>query len=52
MLGGFLSPSIIGWIKETTGSLSGGLYAISALLVAGALLLLVNRPPQSAPARA
>lgn len=52
LLGGFLSPSIIGWIKETTGSLSGGLYAISALLVAGALLLLVNRPPQSAPARA
>ncbi|QQB34220.1 MFS transporter [Achromobacter deleyi] len=52
LLGGFLSPSIIGWIKESTGSLSGGLYAISALLVAGALLLLVNRPPQSAPARA
>ena len=37
LLGGFLSPSIIGWIKETNGSLSGGLYAISALLVAGAL---------------
>jgi MFS family permease len=52
LLGGFLSPSIIGWVKESTGSLAGGLYAISALLVAGALLLLVNRPPQSAPARA
>ncbi|MCV6901598.1 MFS transporter [Achromobacter xylosoxidans] len=52
LLGGFLSPSIIGWVKESTGSLAGGLYAISALLVAGALLLLVNRPAQSAPARA
>ena len=46
LLGGFLSPSIIGWVKESTGSLAGGLYAISALLVAGALLLLVNRPSQ------
>jgi len=52
LLGGFLSPSIIGWSKEATGSLAGGLYVISALLVAGALLLLVNRPPRRAPARA
>ncbi len=52
LLGGFLSPSIIGWSKEATGTLAGGLYVISALLVAGALLLLVNRPPRSAPARA
>lgn len=52
LLGGFLSPSIIGWSKEATGSLAGGLYVISALLVAGALLLLVNRPPRHAPARA
>jgi len=52
LLGGFLSPSIIGWSKEATGSLAGGLYVISALLVAGALLLLLNRPPRSAHARA
>lgn len=52
LLGGFLSPSIIGWSKQATGSLAGGLYVISALLVAGALLLLVNRPPRPAPARA
>ncbi|MDF3861232.1 MFS transporter [Achromobacter denitrificans] len=52
LLGGFLSPSIIGWSKEATGSLAGGLYVISALLVAGALLLLVNRPPRHASARA
>ena len=52
LLGGFLSPSIIGWVKESTGSLAGGLYAISALLVAGALLLLVNRPSQPAHATA
>ena len=52
LLGGFLSPSIIGWVKESTGSLAGGLYAISALLVAGALLLLVNRPSQSTHATA
>lgn len=52
LLGGFLSPSIIGWSKQATGTLAGGLYVISALLVAGALLLLVNRPPRSAPVRA
>ncbi|MGB3433437.1 MFS transporter [Achromobacter sp.] len=52
LLGGFLSPSIIGWSKQATGTLAGGLYVISALLVAGALLLLVNRPPRPAPARA
>lgn len=52
LLGGFLSPSIIGWSKQVTGSLAGGLYVISALLVAGALLLLVNRPPRPAPAGA
>lgn len=52
LLGGFLSPSIIGWSKHATGSLTSGLYVISALLVAGALLLLVNRPAQLAPARA
>ena len=38
--------------QESTGSLAGGLYAISALLVAGALLLLVNRPSQPAHATA
>lgn len=52
LLGGFLSPAIIGWAKEATGSLSAGLYAIAALLVAGALLLVVNRRPGTAAVRA
>jgi len=29
-LGGFFGPSIVGWIKDLTGSFAGGLYALAA----------------------
>jgi MFS family permease len=48
-LGGFLSPTIIGWTRTTTGSLAAGLYAMVAILVAGALLLLANALPRPVP---
>lgn len=44
LLGGFFSPAAMGWIKEVTGSLFYGLYATAALLVVGALVLLVGVP--------
>ncbi|QCJ01075.1 MFS transporter [Agrobacterium larrymoorei] len=40
-LGGFVGPSMIGWIKDTTGSFAGGLYFVSALLVVSAAVTLI-----------
>ena len=42
LIGGMASPSIIGWVKTTTGSMSNGLFAISAMLVLGGIVLLVG----------
>ncbi len=39
-LGGFVSPYMIGWLKDLTRSTTPGMYAVSAILVAGALLVL------------
>ncbi len=50
---GFVSPTIVGWIKNTTGSADNGVYAISAcVLFAGILLLAMRglRQPGRAPA--
>ena len=40
-LGGFVAPSVIGWIKDSTGSYAGGLYFVACLLVFSAVLTLV-----------
>ncbi|SAL60717.1 major facilitator transporter [Caballeronia cordobensis] len=40
LLGGFVSPSMLGFVKSMTGSLNSGLYVVSALLVTGALITL------------
>ena len=40
-LGGFVGPTMIGWIKEQTGSFLGGLYFVAGLLVFSAALTLV-----------
>ncbi|VWD16009.1 MFS transporter [Burkholderia lata] len=42
LLGGFLSPTIIGALKSITGSTSAGLFVIVGLLALGAFLLLVR----------
>ncbi|MCA8274626.1 MFS transporter [Burkholderia sp. AU30280] len=42
LLGGFLSPTIIGTLKSITGSTTAGLFVIVGLLALGALLLLVR----------
>lgn len=40
-LGGFVSPTVMGWLAARTHSLDAGLYATSAwLLMTGALVLL------------
>lgn len=40
LLGGFVSPSVIGFCKTLTGSFAGGLWVMVAILVTGGLLLL------------
>jgi MFS family permease len=52
LIGGFLSPTIIGWVRTTTGSMQAGLLVMVALLVAGAVTLVASRmpAPQASPA--
>lgn len=40
-LGGFVGPWAIGWIKDVTGSFTGGLVFVAALLVLSAIVTLV-----------
>ncbi|MHA7683930.1 MFS transporter [Cupriavidus sp. PET2-C1] len=45
LIGGFLSPTIIGAIRTATGSMEAGLLVMVTLLVAGAAVLMANRLP-------
>ena len=51
-LGGFVGPSIIGWIKQRTGSFTGGLYVVAGFLLVSAavILLLAHRAGRPAAA--
>ncbi|GJE18654.1 MFS transporter [Methylobacterium marchantiae] len=40
-LGGFVGPWVIGWIKDRTGSFTGGLIFVAVLLVLSAIVTLV-----------
>jgi D-galactonate transporter len=40
LVGGFVSPFVIGWVKASTGSVNYGLYIVTGLMVAGAIALL------------
>jgi ACS family tartrate transporter-like MFS transporter len=40
-LGGFVGPAMIGWIKDQTGSFTGGLTFVGALLLLSAVLTLL-----------
>ena len=44
ILGGFVSPSIIGYIKTMTGSIDNGLLVMTVLVCAGGIMLLVAVP--------
>jgi len=37
-LGGFFGPSIVGWVREVTGSFAGGLYALAAFALMAAVV--------------
>ncbi|MGO4701016.1 MFS transporter [Dyella sp. 2RAB6] len=42
-LAGFVSPSIIGWMKDLTHSTNGGMVVVAVALLAGAMLTLTAR---------
>ena len=46
LLGGFVSPTLMGFVKEQTGSLTSGLFAVVAILCFGAIVLMAIRPPR------
>jgi D-galactonate transporter len=41
-LAGFVSPSIVGWLKDVTNSTNAGMYVVAGALVLGALLALLQ----------
>lgn len=43
-LGSFLSPTLIGWIRQATGKLDDGLYALAFLSVLGGVILYIFLP--------
>ncbi|WP_190818372.1 MFS transporter [Saccharopolyspora pogona] len=45
LLGGFLSPTLIGFVKDATGSTVVGLLSMVALLLIGSLAIYANRLP-------
>lgn len=44
ILGGFVSPTLIGWIKGATGSIQIGLLGLIALVIGGGLTILLGLP--------
>lgn len=45
LLGGFLSPTLIGFIRDATGKSTAGLLALAVLVVFGGIGIAVNRMP-------
>jgi ACS family tartrate transporter-like MFS transporter len=37
-LGGFFGPSVVGWVRDSTGSFAGGLYALAGFSLMSALV--------------
>src|SRR5271170_6332991 len=41
-LGGYFGPSIVGWVRDVTGSFAGGLYALAGFAVMSAVVSLLS----------
>ncbi|RMO84529.1 hypothetical protein ALQ33_200095 [Pseudomonas syringae pv. philadelphi] len=39
-MAGFLSPYLVGWIKDQTGSTNRALYSLAALIIVGGIVAL------------
>ncbi|BBQ02080.1 permease (plasmid) [Burkholderia sp. SFA1] len=44
LIGGFASPFAMGWLKTVTGSLTSGLYLVTAVVLLGAITLILFAP--------
>jgi MFS transporter, ACS family, tartrate transporter len=51
ILGGSVSPPIVGWLKDYTGSFTGGLYALAGFAVLAAIVAAVAVRETPAPKR-
>jgi len=47
VIGGFVSPTLLGFIKSQTGSLDYGMYAVAGIMVIGGLMTLVALPAKA-----
>lgn len=47
IIGGFVSPALLGLIKDLTGSLDNGIIAIAVLMLAGGLAILLALPARA-----
>ncbi len=43
-LAGFVSPYVVGWLKDLTHSMQAGMFLVSGVLVAGAVIIVVFVP--------
>ena len=43
-LAGFVSPYVVGWLKDLTNSTEAGMFAVSAVLIVGAVAILTISP--------
>lgn len=48
LVGGFISPFAIGWLKDLTGSMNSGLFLMTGLLALGSITMLALRDKSSA----
>jgi MFS family permease len=47
VVGGFVSPTLLGMIKTYTGSLDNGIYVVAGIMVAGAATTLIGLPSRA-----
>ncbi|TLX56239.1 MFS transporter [Stutzerimonas nosocomialis] len=47
VFGGFVSPSLLGFIKDLTGNLDNGIFTIAVLMLAGGLAILLLLPARA-----
>jgi MFS-type transporter involved in bile tolerance (Atg22 family) len=47
VIGGFVSPTLLGLIKTYTGSLDNGIYVVAGIMIAGAVVTLTCLPSRA-----
>lgn len=49
-IGAFVSPTLVGWMKSTTGSIYAGLGILGVMTLIGAVVILIAIPARKVPA--